>query len=251
MSSDGLVRGSTVPGDPPIRTGIGQVALIALFVTALITAQLTATKLLAFGLPFALPVTGNTLILPGAALAYALTFFATDCYAELYGRSAAQVLVNVGFFMNFVMLALVWSTIAAPAAGAGVDPETFRTALGASTNVVAGSLLAYLISQNWDVLVFHQLREITDGKHLWLRNIGSTASSQAIDTGIFVGIAFWAAPTLLGIGAALPMPVLAALIVGQYLLKLLIALVDTPFVYLVVRLLRETDDETGKFVFPE
>jgi uncharacterized integral membrane protein (TIGR00697 family) len=251
MSSDELVRGNTAPGDPPLQTGIGQVALIALFVTALITAQLTATKLLAFGLPFALPVTGNTLILPGAALAYALTFFATDCYAELYGRSAAQVLVNVGFFMNFVMLALVWSTIAAPAAGTGVDPETFRTALGASTNVVAGSLLAYLVSQNWDVLVFHQLREITDGKHLWLRNIGSTASSQAIDTGIFVGIAFWAAPTLLGIGAALPMPVLAALIVGQYLLKLLIALVDTPFVYLVVRLLRDSDDETGKFVFPE
>ncbi len=251
MSSDALVRGSTAPGDPPLQTGIGQVALIALFVTALITAQLTATKLLAFALPFGLPVTGDTLILPGAALAYALTFFATDCYAELYGRRAAQVLVNVGFFMNFVMLALVWSTIAAPAAGTGVDPETFRTALGASTNVVAGSLLAYLVSQNWDVLVFHQLREITDGEHLWLRNIGSTASSQAIDTGIFVGIAFWAAPTLLGIGAALPTSVLAALIVGQYLLKLLIALVDTPFVYLVVRLLRDSDDATGKFVFPE
>ena len=161
------------------------------------------------------------------------------------------MLVNVGFFMNFVMLALVWSTIAAPAAGTGVDPETFRTALGASTNVVAGSLLAYLVSQNWDVLVFHRIREYTDGRHLWLRNIGSTATSQAIDTVIFVAIAFWLAPAVLGVGAALPSAVLASLIVGQYLLKLLIALVDTPFVYLVVRLLRGSEEATGKFVFPE
>jgi uncharacterized integral membrane protein (TIGR00697 family) len=239
------------PGDPSVTIAVGQVALIALFVTALITAQLTATKILQFGLPFALPITGDALVLPGAALAYALTFFATDCYAELYGRGPAQVLVNVGFFMNFVMLVLVWSTIAAPASGAGVDPETFRVALGASTNVVAGSLLAYLISQNWDVLVFHRLREFTDGRHLWLRNIGSTASSQAIDTVIFVGIAFWAAPALLGVGAALPPAVLAGLALGQYLLKLLIALVDTPFVYLVVRFLREDETETGRFVLPE
>jgi uncharacterized integral membrane protein (TIGR00697 family) len=250
--SPGRTAASTLgSGDPTGRIAVGQVVLIALFVTALITAQLTATKILQFGLPFALPITGDALVLPGAALAYALTFFATDCYAELYGRSAAQVLVNVGFFMNFVMLVLVWSTIAAPASGAGVDPSTFRVALGASTNVVAGSLLAYLISQNWDVLVFHRLREYTDGKHLWLRNIGSTASSQAIDTVIFVGIAFWAAPALLGVGAALPPAVLAGLIVGQYLLKLLIALVDTPLVYLVVRFLADPQDETGVSAFPE
>jgi hypothetical protein len=249
--SDATTVGGVAAGEAPISLGVGQVALIALFVTALITAQLTATKILAFGLPTALPIAGDTLILPGAALAYALTFFATDCYAELYGRSAAQVLVNVGFFMNFVMLALVWSTIAAPAAGAGVDPETFRTALGASTNVVAGSLLAYLVSQNWDVLVFHRIREYTDGRHLWLRNIGSTATSQAIDTVIFVSIAFWLAPTIFGVGAALPSAVLASLIVGQYLLKLLIALADTPFVYLVVRLLRDSETATGRFVFPE
>lgn len=236
--------------------GVGRVSLIALFITSLITAQLTATKILEFDLPFALPVTGEALILPGAALAYALTFFATDCYAELYGRHDAQILVNVGFFMNFVMLGLVWSTIAAPASGAGVDPETFRVALGASTNIVAGSLLAYLVSQNWDVLVFHRIGELTDGAYLWARNIGSTATSQAIDTLLFVGIAFWVAPTVLGVGEALPGAVLAGLIVGQYLLKLLIALVDTPFVYVVVGLLgrdeeEEQEDRSGGFVFPE
>jgi hypothetical protein len=200
-----------------------------------VTAQLTASKLLVFSLPVSLPVTGASIVLPGAALAYALTFFASDCYAELYGRRETQVLVNVGFAMNFVLLALVWSTILAPAAPTSVDPGQFATVLGSSTNIVVGSLLAYVVSQNWDVLVFHALRERTNGQYLWLRNIGSTATSQALDTVIFVAVAFLVAPTLLGTGQPLGVSVVVALIVGQYLLKLLIALVDTPFVYAVVR----------------
>jgi hypothetical protein len=221
------------------RRETARVALVALFVTALVTAQLTASKVLAVPLPSEAPVVGATVFLPGAALAYALTFFASDCYAELYGRRAAQVLVNVGFVMNFVLLALVWSTILAPAAPTSVDPGQFATVLGASTSIVAGSLLAYVVSQNWDVFVFHALRERTGGRYLWLRNVGSTATSQAIDTVIFVAVAFLVAPTLLGTGQPLPTPVVVALIVGQYLLKLLIALVDTPFVYAVVRLVAD------------
>ena len=225
----------------------GRTVLIALFVTALVTAQLTASKVLAIPLPRALPLVGATVVLPGAALAYALTFFASDCYAELYGRRAAQLLVNVGFAMNFVLLALVWSTILAPAAETSVDAGMFATVLGASTNIVAGSLVAYVVSQNWDVVVFHAIRDRTEGRYLWLRNIVSTATSQAIDTVLFVGIAFFVAPTLLGTGQALPRQVLVALIVGQYLLKLLIAVVDTPFVYGVVRLFEAdgTADESS------
>ena len=226
---------SVAPGVATDRLAIAQIGLVGLFVTALVTAQLTAAKLLALPLPVALPAVGPEITLPGAALAYALTFFASDCYGELYGRQAARVMVNVAFALNFVVLALVYSTIWAPA----VDPEfaaTFSAALAPSANIVLGSLLAYLVSQNWDIEVFHRLRSATDGRALWLRNIASTASSQAIDTVIFVSVAFVAAPTLLGIGPALPRNVVVGLIVGQYLLKLAIALVDTPVVYLVVRL---------------
>jgi uncharacterized integral membrane protein (TIGR00697 family) len=219
-----------------------QVALIALFTTALVTAQLTATKILGFSMPFSLPITGDTLILPGASLAYALTFLASDCYAELYGRRAAHVLVNVGFAMNLVLLGLVWGTIAAPAATSSVDPAAFATVLGASTNVVLGSLLAYLVSQNWDVFVFHRLREYTAGRALWLRNVGSTATSQALDTVIFVSVAFSLAPEVLGLGSALPVSVLVGLAVGQYLLKLLIAVLDTPVVYAIVGYARSRAD---------
>ncbi|MDF9745814.1 queuosine precursor transporter [Natrinema salsiterrestre] len=220
---------------------VAQVALIGLFVTALVTAQLTASKVLAFELPFALPVAGARLALPGAALAYALTFLASDCYTELYGRRAGQVVVNVGFVLNFVVLALVWSTIAAPAAASSVDPGAFETVLGASTNVVLGSLLAYLVSQNWDVIVFHRIREYTGAEKLWLRNIASTASSQAIDTVIFVSVAFAIAPAVLGVGVVLPTPVILSLMVGQYLLKLAIAVLDTPIVYAIVSVVRSRE----------
>jgi hypothetical protein len=209
-----------------------QIALVALFITALVTAQVTASKVLAFGLPFSLPLTGDAIILPGAAVAYALTFFATDCYAELYGRRPAQVLVNVGFAANFVFLGLAWLAIGLPiAANSPVPQDQFSSVIGASTGIVAGSLVAYLVSQNWDVIVFHRIREYTDGDALWLRNIGSTASSQLIDTVIFITIAFV-------IFQGMPLNVAIGLMVGQYIFKLAVALLDTPFVYAVVRVAR-------------
>mgnify|MGYP000052317052 CR=1 FL=1 len=223
--------------DPLDRTAVGAVALVTLFTVALATSQLTAAKVLALPLPVGLPVVGAEVLLPGAALAYALTFLASDCYAELYGRRATQVVVNVAFLANFLVLALVWSTLAAP----GVDPDVsaaFDTALGPATNVVAGSLLAYLVSQNWDVFVFHAIRDRTGEGMLWLRNLASTTTSQALDTAIFVGVAFYAAPIALGVGDPLPGSALLALGAGQYLLKLGIAVLDTPVVYLVVGAVR-------------
>jgi len=221
---------------------VGAVALAALFVTALVTAQVTAAKLIAVPLPASLPVVGASILLPGASVAYPLTFFASDCYAELYGKRPAQVLVNVAFGMNFVLLALVGLTIVAPHGG-GVPQETFATTLGASLNIVVGSLLAYLVSQNWDVVVFHRLRDYTAGEALWLRNVGSTATSQALDTVLFVGVAFAVLPALgVNPGLGLPLAAVAALMVGQYLVKLLVAVLDTPFVYLVVGLARGRED---------
>lgn len=222
---------------------LGRVSLVAVFVTALVTAQLTAAKVLQLSLPVEIPMIGSALLVPGGVLAYALTFFASDCYAELYGEWETRVMVNIGFVMNFVMLGLVWFAIAAPAAPpeATVNPAQFATVLGASTGVVVGSLLAYLISQNYDVWMFHRLREFTDGEHLWLRNVGSTATSQLIDTVVFITVAFAVAPSLLSGSPIVPIGGLAPLIIGQYLAKLLIAIGDTPFVYLIVQFVRDHD----------
>jgi len=224
MSSDSHMTTDPLP--------ISRLTLIAIFVTALITSQVTAAKIVAVGLPIAVPLTGNLLLVPAAAFAYAVTFFASDCYAELYGRQAATRLVNVAFVMNFVLLGLVWLAIFAPVfPESPVGQEQFSSVLGASTGVIAGSLLAYLISQNWDVIVFHRLRDYTDGKALWLRNLGSTITSQLIDTVIFITIAFI-------IFQGVPLSQAIGLIVGQYIIKLAIAVLDTPFVYATVGAVR-------------
>lgn len=220
---------------------VGQFGLIALFVTALVTAQVTASKLIAVSVPFTIPVAGSDVALPAAAFAYAVTYFASDCFSELYGKRAAQRMVNIGFLMNLVLLALIWLAIAAPASPAGIEGATFEQVLGASTNITIGSLVAYLISQNTDVVLFHSLRELTAGDHLWLRNIASTATSQALDTIVFITLGFSVVPALLGIGSPLPAAVLAQLVIGQYVLKLAIAVIDTPVVYGVVSLIRESE----------
>ncbi len=211
---------------------VPQLTLAALFVTALVTAQVTAAKVVAVGLPFSLPLTGDLITVPAAVFAYAITFFASDCYTELYGKRQAQALVNIAFVMNFVLLVLVWLAIWAPIAEVSdVGQSAFVETLGASTGVVMGSLLAYLVSQNWDVIVFHRLKAYTEGRYLWLRNILSTATSQLIDTVIFITIAFF-------IFQGLPVDAIIGLIVGQYLFKLALVGLDTPFVYLTVGLIR-------------
>jgi len=217
-----------------------QVALAAAFVTSLITAQIIAVKILSIPAPDVIPVVGGEILVPAGVLAYALTFASSDCYAELYGHKSATKLVNAGFLMNFFMLGLVWLAILLPGSPAGVDPATFESVLQFSTNIVAASLVAYVVSQNWDVFTFGWLRNQTNGEHLWLRNIGSTTTSQLIDTIIFVIVGFFAVPKLLGFGMVLPTEVLIQLIVGQYLIKLGIAIAETPVVYAIVGAIEST-----------
>jgi len=137
--------------------------------------------------------------------------------------------------MNFVLLALVWSTIVAPVfPDSPVAADTFRTVMASSTGVVFGSLLAYTVSQNLDVITFHRIREYTDGEALWLRNIGSTAISQLVDTAIFIAVAFV-------VFQGMPLAAAIPLAVGQYIFKLGVAFLDTPFVYGVIELAKRTD----------
>ena len=215
---------------------IGPIALVALFVTALVTAQVTASKLLAYSVPLL-----GTLAMPGGTVAYAFTFFASDCMSELYGERFARRVVNVGLLMNFVLLAIVWVTIQWPAAQGSIDPGLFATVLGVSTNIVLASLAAYVVSQNFDVFAFHRIREYTGGRKLWLRNVASTGASQLLDTVIFTLVAFALAPALLGVGEVLPLSVLLTVMLGQYIAKLAIAVLDTPLVYGVVGYFRSRE----------
>lgn len=160
---------------------------------------------------------------------YSSIFFATDLLSEKFGRREAQRAVMLGFAVS-VMVVIISRVglLYAPSP----DPDTaehasrMHEAMSAlfdyTPRFVFGSLLAYLLSQSFDVWVFHRIRKATGVKHLWLRNTGSTLLSQVIDTLIYGLVVWW------GIVDFVTALQLAA---AKYVFKLLIAVIDTPFIY--------------------
>ena len=112
--------------------------------------------------------------------------------------------------------------------------EKFAEVLMLTPRIVLGSIIAYLISQHHDVWAFHFWKRKTGGKHLWLRNNASTVVSQLIDTVVFVIIAF------VGIFPIVP------LIIGVYVAKVAIAFIDTPFMYMILRLVKNVSASQHK-----
>ena len=196
------------------------------FMTLLVVANIVAVKIIAIG-----PWT-----LSAGIIAYPFTFLVTDTISEAYGRRMATRIVLMGFAFSVGMLGLVWlANWWTPAVFWG-GQEAFSETLGLLPRIVLGSMVAYLVSQNQDVLTFHVLRRRTEGRHLWLRNTVSTVLSQATDTFLFVMIAF---------AGVLPMNAVMEIMITQYAIKLIIAVVDTPFVYALVGLVRKYDNPSA------
>jgi len=200
--------------------------LVSLFIASIVTAQVLGSKLV--------PLGWNNVMYPAGVVAYSATFFATDTLAEMYGKEKAHSVVNWGFGMNFVFLALIWGAISLPNQNIGVNQDVFVATLAPATNIVVAGLIAYLVSQHWDVFVFHKVRDATGKSRLWLRNLASTTTSQLLDTIVFTSIAFILMPQVFGLGHYLGLELVGYTIIGQYALKLLIAAIDTPLVYAAV-----------------
>lgn len=182
-----------------------------------------------------------TMSVPAGVIAYPFTFLATDLISELFGRKRAQLVVWVGFGMNFFMLFLMsvnhWLPNAAGVSG-GIDlfEGVYEFMVG---NVIA-SMIAYLIAQSVDVRLFHYWKEKTKGKHLWLRNNGSTMFSQLVDSTAIITILYIAG----NLGDSInSISAVIILIVNSYLFKFGFALIDTPLFYLGVKLFGKYGDE--------
>lgn len=195
------------------------VALAMSFVTLLVIANIIAVK----------PVSLNGWIVPAGTVAYPFTFLVTDTISELYGRKVATRIVWYGFALSIAMVLLVFIGKVLPGAAFWEDQSSYETILGSVPRIVLGSMIAYIISQHGDVLLFHRLRRLTTGRHLWLRNNASTIVSQGVDTALFISIAF---------AGTVPGDTLLNMMGTQYAIKLGVAVVDTPLVYALVRFIR-------------
>lgn len=209
-------------------------ALAMAFITTLVVANIIAIKLFSFSVPI-IPddwLIDNVWVLPVSAFTYPITFLITDTISELYGRKATTRIVWMGFGCSILMLAMIYLGKILPGADFWVadgGQDHYDFILGSVPRIVAASMVAYLISQNFDVFAFHFWRRKTDGRYLWFRNNASTMMSQGIDTALFITIAF---------AGTVPGSVLATMLVGQYLVKVCLAALDTPVVYALIGLIR-------------
>ena len=160
---------------------------------------------------------------------YASIFFATDVLSENYGKKAAQNAVQMGFIVSIIMilmmsLALLYqpSTQLGTAEISKQIHNAFATIINFTPRFLIGSLLAYYISQRFDVWAFHYIKQQTGVKHLWLRNNLSTMSSQIIDTTIYSLVAWWG---IVDLKTAIQLGLV------KYLFKIIISIIDTFFIY--------------------
>jgi len=191
----------------------GVVYPVAMVSALVIMANVFANKIVQVG-PF---------VVPAGVLVFSMTFYITDLISEKWGKRYAKEAVWGGFLSSVTMVVSSYFVVhwqSAPFATEMAD--MFSQVFALTPRIAFASFVAYLVSQNHDVWAFHYWKKLTKGKHLWLRNNASTIVSQFLDSVIFITIAFY------GIMPIWP------LIVGQWAVKVIIALVDTPFMYVTI-----------------
>lgn len=198
--------------------------LLGLFVTLLVLMNLLGSKLTTL---FGVSVSVAIFMTP-------LTFLITDIVGEVEGKKAAKQFVWIGFFMLLVTLGFTLFSV-------GVNPATrflelndsYTKIFEISARFTVASMIAFLVSQLHDVWSFDLIKSSTNGRFLWLRNNVSTMLSQAIDTLLFMFIAFYQITPAYTVGFIL------SLALPYYLFKIAFAILDTPLIYAGVKWLRE------------
>lgn len=195
----------------------GKTGLFGLIVFNLILCNIQVLKTIElFGMTTTL---GNIL--------YASVFLSTDMLSEFYGKKEAKKAVYLGFVV--LVMAVVYMQLALmfqPAADDFAQPH-LEAIFGFLPRIALGSMAAYVISQLNDVYVFHLLKDKMGQRHLWLRNNASTLLSQFLDSSVFCLVALW---------GLFPVDVWVEILFTTYLFKVIVAVMDTPFLYLARRL---------------
>ncbi|SDL68162.1 queuosine precursor transporter [Sediminibacillus halophilus] len=162
---------------------------------------------------------------------YGTAFLATDILNEKYGKQEAKKAVWLGFSTLIAMTLMMQVALLFKPGVDDIAQEAMETLFGLAPKIAAGSLAAYIISQYFDVWIYAQLKRIfPDSKYLWLRNNGSTMVSQLLDSAVFCGIAFF---------GEYPPGVWMEIFFTTYIIKFLVAAIDTPFLYWAKRMHNE------------
>ena len=196
--------------------------IVALFITCLITANITAVKLVnLFGF-----------ILPAAIIIFPLSYIIGDVLTEVYGYGQARRVIWLGFFCNFITVLAIWVGQALPVASFWDGQEAYERILGYTPRLLLASFLAYLAGEFANSFVLAKMKIATGGRWLWMRTIGSTLVGQGLDSLVFITLAF--------VGT-IPTSALVLTIVTQWLAKSIYEAAVTPLTYVAVKFLKRKE----------
>jgi uncharacterized integral membrane protein (TIGR00697 family) len=194
----------------------------ALFVAVLLISNVASTKILDLS-PFTFD--GGTILFP-------LSYIFGDILTEVYGYARARRVIWLGFLSAAVMAATLWVVAVLPPAAGWAHQEAFEVILGQTPRIVLGSLLGYWAGEFSNSLVLAKMKIATRGRWLWTRTIGSTLVGQALDSGVFLLVAF---------GGTLAAPVFWTVFFSNYVFKCGVEILFTPATYAAVRFLKRTE----------
>jgi len=195
------------------------VLVVAVFITCLITANITAVKLVGvFGL-----------VLPAAIIIFPISYIFGDVLTEVYGYREARRVIWLGFFCNLVTVAAIWVGQVLPAASFWDGQAAYQRILGYTPRLLVASFLAYLVGEFANSFVLAKMKIATNGRWLWTRTVGSTLVGQGLDSLVFITLAFMGTIPVGGLGSA---------IVTQWLAKSVYEAAATPLTYKVVSFLK-------------
>jgi uncharacterized integral membrane protein (TIGR00697 family) len=198
------------------------VVITAVFVTCLVTANITAVKLVG--------VAG--LVLPAAVIIFPLSYIFGDVLTEVYGYRQARRVIWLGFACNLIAVVAIWLGQILPAASFWDGQAAYERILGYTPRLLAASFLAYLVGEFANSFVLAKMKIATGGRWLWTRTIGSTLVGEGLDSLVFITLAF--------VGT-IPLSGLASAIVTQWLAKSTYEAAVTPLTYIVVTFLKRRE----------
>ncbi|MHA1884401.1 MAG: queuosine precursor transporter [Promethearchaeota archaeon] len=199
---------------------------IAFYVLFITISQLLAAKIGDFS------VGPLFITAPVAVLIFPFTFQITDMVNENFGQRATHRMIFIAFITQIFMTIFIWFGIEISSASFwgfdfGSNPveaqRFWASFLGSTVRITAASWIAFLVTENLDALLYAKIKKLTKGKKLWVRNVLSDIPTLALDSLIFVSIAF---------GGLFSMTLFFSIIWGQILTKWFFGVVDTPFIYL-------------------
>jgi uncharacterized integral membrane protein (TIGR00697 family) len=209
--------------DTNTRYSLWFVITVAIFVTSLITANIISVKIIRlFGF-----------ILPAGILIFPVSYIVGDVLTEVYGYGQARKVIWLGFFCNFMVVLIIWISKVLPPAPFWEGQAAYEAILGYTPRLLVASFIAYLSGEFFNAFVMSKMKIATKGRWLWMRTIGSTFAGQAIDSLVFITIAF---------SGALPANALALAIITQWAVKCTYEAVVTPLTYIIVNFLKRHEE---------